>query len=87
MTATAQNVSEFGFSQTRIFQHKDRIKDYDLTRENTSQAKPVFSHIIRSERFNYPSKYLSIQRPRFQETTCSASNFENLLSTLKFDLL
>ena len=41
---------EYGFSQTRILPHKVRIKDSGLIRENTGQWKPIFFHILRSEK-------------------------------------
>ena len=39
---------EHEFSLTRLFRYKDRIYDSVLIRENTSQRKPEFSHILGS---------------------------------------
>ena len=37
---------EYGFSLTRILPYNGKIVDSVLTRENTGQRKPVFSHIL-----------------------------------------
>ena len=37
-----KNMSEYGFSLTRIFSYKDRVVDTVLIRENTGQRKPIF---------------------------------------------
>ena len=42
----------YGFSMTRILPYKDKIYNFVLTRENTGQWKPVFSHILCSDIFN-----------------------------------
>ena len=81
-----ENVSEYGFSLTRTFPHKDRIKDFDLIRENTSETEPVFWRIIRSERFNtlfceLVNSDITIHlstysyNALFEQTIYSASNF------------
>ena len=46
---TAENMREYRFLLTRILPYKFRIIDSVLIRENTSQLKPVFSYILRSD--------------------------------------
>ena len=41
---------EYGFSLILILPYKDRIVDSVLIRENMGQSKPVFSHIICSDK-------------------------------------
>ena len=41
-------MQEHGFSLTRIFPYKDRIKDSVLIREYTGQRKPIFWDILRN---------------------------------------
>ena len=41
---------EYGFSLTCILPYKDRIYNYVLIREKTGQWKPVFSHILYSNK-------------------------------------
>ena len=40
---------EYSFSLTRYFPYKDRIVDSVFIQEYTSQRKPVFTHILRSD--------------------------------------
>ena len=42
------NLSECGFSLTRIFWYKDRTVDYVLILKYTGQRKAVFWHSLRS---------------------------------------
>ena len=44
-STTQLNMSEYGYSLTRIFPYKDRI-----VRQKKGQRKPVFWHILRSVR-------------------------------------
>ena len=46
---------EYGFSLTCILLYKGRIYDSVFIRENTSQQKPVYSHILCCEYFNFLS--------------------------------
>ena len=41
-------MSEYGFSLTRFCLYKYKIEDSVLIRENTSQRKSIFLHILRS---------------------------------------
>ena len=47
--ALRSGVSEYGFSRTRIFLHKDEIVDSVLIREHTGQRNTIFWHILCSE--------------------------------------
>ena len=48
---TAGWIPEYGFSLSCVFLYRGRIKDSVLIRENTSQRKPVFWNILRSDTF------------------------------------
>ena len=53
----ALKMREYESLLTRISPYEHRIVNFDFTRENISQRKPVFSHTLRSECFVNLERY------------------------------